>query len=1097
MPEPAAAAYTQPDTGRDTDVVLEVENLRTYFRTAGGLARAVDGVSFTIRRGETFALVGESGCGKSVTALSVMQLVPQPAGYHPGGSIRLNGRDILRLPEAERRSLRGNDVAMVFQEPMTSLNPVFTVGEQIAETVRLHQRASHEQAKRRAIEMLDLVRMPDPSARYSEYPHQLSGGQKQRAMIAMALSCKPSLLVADEPTTALDVTIQAQILELMRELQREVGMSILLITHDLGVVCETADRIGVMYAGQIVELADRDTLFAAPRHPYTVRLFDSLPDVTKRGRELAAIPGLVPAATNFPDTCRFAGRCEWAFGPCRERMPDLLDAPDGTAGQQVRCFAWDERVEEQRPAITRSEPPEREAVADKAADAKPLLAVKNLKLAFTVRLAQKALAPANIAVGAASYVVSGLAAAVFTLAMLFGGQGGMAVLGLLTTAAAGVGLTLHSRGHRARQRYGAGFHIGALFAGAIALSAMDGAAMTATLLLMAAQAIVLYRYVAPVRAALHAVDGIDLTLAEGRTVALVGESGCGKTTAGKAMLHLLQPTGGEVSWQGERITESFADMTTLVERTPLALLMALLAVAGAAAALTGGGGPAVFGLLLVTGVLAAIGAGTRLGGRPRVFALGGIALLLWLQATQTLVTASTIGLVGNVDGLRPGNDCENRLFLNDRTGRFTEAPLRLPAHQSNTTDLVLADVDGDLDLDLVCANARGNCPGTQNRLYRNDGTGTFTDVTAGNMPVDSDSPLAVAVGDVDGDGDLDLVWANTFAQNRLYLNDGAGAFVDATAANLPVDRNNTADVVLADLDGDGDLDVIFGNAGASYFGIVETNRVLQNDGSGRFIDVTATHYPGDRDETSAVAAGDVDGDGDADLVCGNTNSSPYAYRGAQDRLYLNDGTGRFTDATGQLPALFNHSSELALEDMDLDGDLDLLASRQTFLVNDGAGNFTDATTARLPSNMAGRDTLAVGDIDEDGDLDVFFTPPKMIFENRARHLHAPFLALTGLPYLLDLYANPGYGVVGHQALVFLSGQSARIPVPPFGVVGVDPTATVVLPPVSLPASPGTASVQLMMPASPSVIGLDLYSQALLIPSRGVPVLTNLNQDQVR
>ncbi|MCD4657010.1 MAG: ABC transporter ATP-binding protein, partial [Planctomycetes bacterium] len=274
-----------------TETVVSVRDLYTHFKTAEGVARAVDGVSFNIKPGETFAIVGESGCGKSVTAYSIMQLVQKPAGFHPHGEIILNSEriknfDILKMSEREKREMRGGEVAMIFQEPMTSLNPVFTIGHQISEAVVLHQDVSWKDAWDISIEMIQKVGIPDPAQRVKEYPHQLSGGMKQRAMIAMALSCKPSLLIADEPTTALDVTIQAQILSLMKELQEEMGMSILLITHDLGVVCEMADRVGVMYAGKIVEKASKEVLFSNPQHPYSLKLFQSLPDIDKRGQKL-------------------------------------------------------------------------------------------------------------------------------------------------------------------------------------------------------------------------------------------------------------------------------------------------------------------------------------------------------------------------------------------------------------------------------------------------------------------------------------------------------------------------------------------------------------------------------------------------------------------------------------------------------------------------------------------------------------------------------------------------------------------------------------------------------------------------------------------
>jgi peptide/nickel transport system ATP-binding protein len=307
--------------------VLDVKGLQTVFFTNSGLFRAVDDVSFSVRRGETLAIVGESGCGKSVTALSIMRLVPDPPGKIVGGSIMLEGTDLLGLDEDEMRAVRGNRISMIFQEPMTSLNPVMRIGDQITEAVRLHRTMTQKAAWQQAVEMLRLVRIPEPERRAREYPHQLSGGMRQRAMIAMALACRPALLIADEPTTALDVTIQAQILELVLELQQELGMGLILITHDLGVVAQTAQRVIVMYAGKKVEEADVETLFANPRHPYTRGLMASIPAVPSLGGNadvrLVEIPGMVPSLTNLPKGCAFAPRCELAIARCREEYPPL------------------------------------------------------------------------------------------------------------------------------------------------------------------------------------------------------------------------------------------------------------------------------------------------------------------------------------------------------------------------------------------------------------------------------------------------------------------------------------------------------------------------------------------------------------------------------------------------------------------------------------------------------------------------------------------------------------------------------------------------------------------------------------------------------
>ncbi len=320
-------------------VLLEIDNLQTQFFTDAGTVRAVDGVSLKVHKGETLGVVGESGCGKSVTALSVLRLIPDPPGKIVGGAIRLDGRNLLKLPENEMRKVRGGSISMIFQEPMTSLNPVFTTGDQIAEGVRLHQKLSRRESWNKAIEMLRLVRMPDPERRVKEYPHQMSGGMRQRVMIAMALSCNPHLLIADEPTTALDVTIQAQILELLNQLKGELGMAVMLITHDLGVVADTAARVAVMYAGRVVEEAPVMELFANPLHPYTQGLLNSIPRIEKSERRprLQAIPGMVPDLLELPRGCKFQERCAKIFEPCRGEEPPLKAVkPD----HYVRCFLY-------------------------------------------------------------------------------------------------------------------------------------------------------------------------------------------------------------------------------------------------------------------------------------------------------------------------------------------------------------------------------------------------------------------------------------------------------------------------------------------------------------------------------------------------------------------------------------------------------------------------------------------------------------------------------------------------------------------------------------------------------------------------------------
>jgi oligopeptide/dipeptide ABC transporter ATP-binding protein len=317
--------------------LLTIRDLHTHFFTEEGVVRAVDGVSLSIRPGETVGLVGESGCGKTVTALSILRLIPDPPGRIVGGTISLEGRDLLRLPEAEIREIRGRIISMIFQEPMTSLNPVFTVGEQVAEGIRYHQKVSKKEGWNRAIEMLRRVRIPDPVRRAREYPHQLSGGMRQRVMIAMALALNPKLLIADEPTTALDVTIQAQILELLLTLKAEMQMAVMLITHDLGVIAETAQRVVVMYAGRVVEEAPVEELFDTPHHPYTQCLLESLPKLEddKGQRRLTAIPGLVPNLLELPDGCKFAPRCPKAIPECWPTEPELREV---RPGHWARCI---------------------------------------------------------------------------------------------------------------------------------------------------------------------------------------------------------------------------------------------------------------------------------------------------------------------------------------------------------------------------------------------------------------------------------------------------------------------------------------------------------------------------------------------------------------------------------------------------------------------------------------------------------------------------------------------------------------------------------------------------------------------------------------
>ncbi len=319
--------------------LLTIRDLNTYFFTDDGVAKAVDGVDLEVEEGGTLGVVGESGCGKSVTALSIMRLVPDPPGKIVKGEIHFAGTNLLTLSEAEMRKIRGRSISMIFQEPMTSLNPVFQIGDQIAEVLRLHEGLSSREAWNRSVEMLRMVGIPSPERRIFEYPHQLSGGMRQRAMIAMALACSPKLMIADEPTTALDVTIQAQILELMNRLQREKGMSVILITHNLGVIAETAKRVAVMYAGRVVEYADVRPIFATPKHPYTQGLLKSIPRLDEdhtRKTKLEAIPGLVPSLLDLPPGCKFSNRCKFYFDKCAEEPPLIETA----SGHWSRCWLY-------------------------------------------------------------------------------------------------------------------------------------------------------------------------------------------------------------------------------------------------------------------------------------------------------------------------------------------------------------------------------------------------------------------------------------------------------------------------------------------------------------------------------------------------------------------------------------------------------------------------------------------------------------------------------------------------------------------------------------------------------------------------------------
>jgi peptide/nickel transport system ATP-binding protein len=426
-----------------SDVLLKVNNLKTWFNTRDGVATIVDGISFQVRRGETFALLGESGCGKSMTALSIMRLLPQQASSNFSGEVLLDGEDLMMLPEVAMRNVRGNRIAMIFQEPMTSLNPVLTVGNQIGEVLKRHKNMSGRAQRERIVELLDSVGIPAPESRIDEYPHQLSGGMKQRVMIAIALACEPDLLIADEPTTALDVTIQAQVLDLLKDLQKKTGMAVLMITHDLGVVSEMVDRVAVMYAGQIVERADRDSFFSKPEHPYSQKLFEALPSMKKRDQELAQIPGSVPSLAQEFTSCRFAPRCQYAWEACENNVPQWI-AIDERKG--VRCLLNDPAHADH--VAVKHETVLEDHVASEL-ESYTLLKTDDLKVHFPITK----------------------------------------------------GLLKRTVGH------------------------------------------------------VFAVDGISLNVQKGQTLALVGESGCGKTTLGKGVLQLTRPTAGTVEFDGTELTQ--------------------------------------------------------------------------------------------------------------------------------------------------------------------------------------------------------------------------------------------------------------------------------------------------------------------------------------------------------------------------------------------------------------------------------------------------------------------------------------------------------------------------------------------------------------
>ncbi|MGA1875877.1 MAG: dipeptide ABC transporter ATP-binding protein [bacterium] len=438
------------------EIILEITDLKTYFRTSLGEIKAVDGVNLTLHQGKTLGIIGESGCGKTVTSLSVMRLIKSPPGRIAGGRVLFNGSDLMSLPESGMQQIRGNAIGMIFQEPMTSLNPVFTIGDQIMETLVVHRKISRAEAKERTLDLLSKVGIPSPQIRINEYPHQMSGGMKQRVMIGMAIACSPKVLIADEPTTALDVTMQAQIINLLYDLQKEMGMSILLITHDLGVIAEMAHQVAVMYASKIVEYASVEELFDQPHHPYTKGLFGSLPNLGSRGNKLQTIPGQVPNPVNFPAGCKFHPRCRYADRRCSEEEPELRRIEPG---RYVAC--WKVFESSGRSGFQAVEPICRSEAGDK-----------------------KVITPGSGGDGG-------------------GGKNGRALLQVQ-------GLKKFFPVKRG--------------------------------------------FLSRTQAWVKAVDDISFMIRPRQTLGLVGESGCGKTTVGRTILRLMEPTAGDIFFEGNPIS---------------------------------------------------------------------------------------------------------------------------------------------------------------------------------------------------------------------------------------------------------------------------------------------------------------------------------------------------------------------------------------------------------------------------------------------------------------------------------------------------------------------------------------------------------------